>query len=312
MKKQTKLLIKFLASFLLVFYLAAEVDWGELTRSFVNVNIIDYVISAGFAVVVSCTLAQKYYVLLKGSNINKTFSSLLKINFISRFYALFLPSAVGREAVRWLKVTKNKTGRSFFFFTIVYERMTSFIVILLFGILPLYSQSIYPEAVETLKVKLLPLLITMIFAALSFLILYISMDLRVKLKSILEKIFPVNIIEKLFNKVPEGHITVDTFFLIILFSVLGQLFFITRMFFLFKALALPLSIIEAAWIASVTLLLQILPISFAGLGIREGALAYIFLLLGLSPEKGIVVGGLFFSQMVLLASFGAVLNYFDE
>jgi hypothetical protein len=94
------------------------------------------------------------------------------------------------------------------------------------------------------------------------------MDLRVKLKSILEKIFPVNIIEKLFNKVPEGHITVDTFFLIILFSVLGQLFFITRMFFLFKALALPLSIIEAAWIASVTLLLQILPISFAGLGMH--------------------------------------------
>jgi hypothetical protein len=41
-------------------------------------------------------------------------------------------------------------------------------------------------------------------------------------------------------------------------------------------------------------------------------LAYIFSLLRLSPEDGVVVGFLFFSQMVILATFGAVLNYFEE
>lgn len=283
-----------------------------MASGFSGVHLMDYLISTGFAVTVSCILAGKYHILIKNSIIIKSYGELLKINFISRFYALFLPSAVGRETARWYQVTKNKTGRSFFFFTIIYERMTSFFFILVFGTFPFYIQPAYPESVEKLVAKLLPLLVPMMGIVLIFLIFYTYRMPRLRFKAILDRIFPAKIIAMVCKKIPEGHVTVNTFLLMMLLSLTGQLLFILRYYFLFNALDLPLSFIDAAWITSVILMLQILPVSFAGLGIREGALAYIFVLLNLSPENGVVVGILFFSQMLTLAGCGAILNFFAD
>ena len=62
---------------------------------------------------------------------------------------------------------------------------------------------------------------------------------------------------------------------------------------------------------SLVLLLQMLPLSFAGIGIREGAYAYLFSLYGLAPEAGVLIGLLFFSQMLILAGLGGVLQGWD-
>jgi len=84
------------------------------------------------------------------------------------------------------------------------------------------------------------------------------------------------------------------------------------MYFLFYAINLQLSIIDIAWMGSLILLLQIIPLSFAGLGVREGAFAYLFTLFGLVPEKGFLIGILFFSQMLILSAIGGILNLFEE
>ncbi len=296
---------------LLSVYLAVKVDWKVIADGFSGVHPIEYLISIGFAVAVSCSLAGKYLILIKDSIIARSYGELLKINFISRFYALFLPSAAGREAARWYQVTKNRTGRSFFFFTIVYERMASLFFILGFGILPFFIQPDYPESIEALIPRLWPLFIPMMGTVLFVLILYTFRMPGIRLKKILKKIFPVNAVETIMQKFPDGRVSVNTFFLMMLLSMASQVLFIARLYFLFRAMDLPLSLFEAAWIASITLVLQIFPISFAGLGVREGALAYIFVLLNLSPEKGVVVGILFFSQMLILAGVGWVLNVLE-
>jgi hypothetical protein len=60
------------------------------------------------------------------------------------------------------------------------------------------------------------------------------------------------------------------------------------------------------------LLLQTLPISFAGIGLREGAYAYLLTLYGLPPEKGVLIGILFFSQMLIMAFVGGVFELTDK
>ena len=77
-------------------------------------------------------------------------------------------------------------------------------------------------------------------------------------------------------------------------------------------MGLFLGIAEAAWMGSLVLLLQVLPISFAGLGVREGAYAYLFPLFGLSAEKGFLMGVLFFIHILIFAVIGAVLNLFEK
>ena len=55
---------------------------------------------------------------------------------------------------------------------------------------------------------------------------------------------------------------------------------------------------------SLVLLLQTLPLSLAGIGLREGAYAYLFRLYKLPPENGVLIGVLFFSQMLKMAAGG--------
>jgi uncharacterized membrane protein YbhN (UPF0104 family) len=95
-------------------------------------------------------------------------------------------------------------------------------------------------------------------------------------------------------------------------SLIWQIFFLGRLYVLFKAFALPLGFMDVAWMGSLVMLLQILPISFAGLGVREGAYAYLFTLFHLPPEKGMLIGILFFAQMLIFAGMGAFLELTEK
>ena len=99
---------------------------------------------------------------------------------------------------------------------------------------------------------------------------------------------------------------------ILLLSIIWQISFICRLLILIKAASVPLGVMDITWIGSLVLLLQTIPISFAGIGLREGAYAYLFTLLGLPPEKGVLIGILFFSQMLIIASVGGVLAVMEQ
>jgi uncharacterized membrane protein YbhN (UPF0104 family) len=102
-----------------------------------------------------------------------------------------------------------------------------------------------------------------------------------------------------------------TFAVILGLSIVWQIFFICRLLVLIKASSVPLGFLDITWIGSLVLLLQTIPISFAGIGLREGALAYLFSLFNLPPEKGVLIGILFFSQMLIISFVGGILELFE-
>jgi uncharacterized membrane protein YbhN (UPF0104 family) len=260
-------------------------------------------------------IAAKYFILIKKSPINHTLLSLVKINFISRFYALFLPSAVGREFVRWMKVTRNQEGRASFMASIIFERLTFLLVLILCGSIPLFMYTGLPEIVH-LKTQLLPWLILALLIIAAFLSLYVSASVRSLAKPITVRM--INRFSGKFNI--RGFI--ESFSLnnlktkfcagIIGLSLLWQIFYISRLFMLIKAADLPLNLIDIVWMGSLVLMLQTLPVSFAGIGLREGAYAYLFTLYNLSPETGVLIGMLFFSQMLVMAFIGGVFELTDK
>jgi hypothetical protein len=95
-------------------------------------------------------------------------------------------------------------------------------------------------------------------------------------------------------------------------SLVWQIFYISRLYMLITAAALPLGLIDIVWMGSLVLMLQTLPISFAGIGLREGAYAYLFTLYNLTPEKGVLIGLLFFSQMLIMAIAGGIFELMDK
>ena len=123
-KPKLKIALKIGVSCLFVGYLSFKVDLPAIAAAVKDVDLFFYLLSTLIAVLSNLFIAGKYYILIKDSPINHSLLSLVRINFISRFYALFLPSAVGREFVRWMKVTRNQKGRASFVASIIFERLT--------------------------------------------------------------------------------------------------------------------------------------------------------------------------------------------
>jgi len=64
--------------------------------------------------------------------------------------------------------------------------------------------------------------------------------------------------------------------------------------------------------ASLVLLVQVLPISISGIGLRETAYAFLFEIQDLSPEKGVLLGIVLFSQMLFTSSIGGALHLLSK
>ena len=113
-------------------------------------------ISFLIAILNSFVLAQKYKVLMKPTGLHQSFLKLVKINFISRFYAMFLSTAIGHGVVRWHKVTKDQNGRSKFIVVMILERLTFLFAILCVTIFSITVLS--NSQLKALEHKILPIL----------------------------------------------------------------------------------------------------------------------------------------------------------
>jgi hypothetical protein len=74
------------------------------------------------------------------------------------------------------------------------------------------------------------------------------------------------------------------------------------------ALGIGMSFVQLLWVVAVVSLLQSLPISIAGLGVREGAYVYLLQLQGVPAASALALSLTVFGIQVLLAAAGGLLQ----
>jgi uncharacterized protein (TIRG00374 family) len=82
-------------------------------------------------------------------------------------------------------------------------------------------------------------------------------------------------------------------------SVVGHLFFLISSYILLKALGSDLSFLAVAWVRSAVFLMTNIPISVAGIGVRELGFVALFGLYGMSPDLAVA-----YALMSLVLQFG--------
>jgi len=309
-----KNLFKIAVSFVFLFYIAHKLEWRIIKHTLTQINVFAYILSTLIVLISPIFLAKKYRLFIKKTSLTLSTARLMVIDYISHFYALFLPSALGPEAVRWYKITKDREGKSFFLAATIFERLIFLMILLAFGTLPLFLNSENMQIVM-LRKRIAPLLgVSFLFLSIGLFFFFMP-QLKNRFLEIMTSRFPALKNSKIHQffmdfeiKQQIDHIIAP----ILILSLLWQLFFLARIYFLFLSLNLPLGFMEAAWMGSLVLLLQALPVSFAGIGVREGAYAYLFTLFEIAPEKGVLIGVLFFIQVLILAGIGAFLNLFEK
>ncbi|MFZ5562551.1 MAG: lysylphosphatidylglycerol synthase transmembrane domain-containing protein [Thermodesulfobacteriota bacterium] len=309
-----KNIIRISISCLLLVYFSFKVNWQVIRAAFLEIDIFYYVVSTIIATSGGCFIAWKYHLLLRGTPLSLSVRRLMVIQSISRFYALFLPSALGPEAVRWYKVTKAKKGKSFFFAATVYERLLFLLALLGAGMVPLFFYTRHPGLI-LLRNRILPVVLCCTALMIVALLYLLLPPFHESVKRLLKKLLRVQaggrmdlLLENLALKDRSAALFIRLLFL----TLCWQAVFVLRIYFLFAAMDLGFRVGEAAWMGSLVMLLQVLPISFAGLGVRDGAYAYLFALYGAAPEKGVLIGILFFTQMLVFSLSGAIFNLFEK
>lgn len=311
-----KIIIQIIISLLFLVYIIHRFDLTSLFVAGLTIKTEYYIISFLVVILNSIILAQKYKIVMKPSGIYQSLIRLIKINFICRFYSMFLTTAIGQGVIRWHISTKNQEGRFKFIAVMFFERSTFFFALCLFVGISLFF--VPNPGVKEIAGKIYPF----IAAGLLVIILYYFYLNYSPFNSLLNEIFS-NIKRK-----NEGVITNKLFSFISIFSMYNKkrkilaaglclalvwhFFFLFRVYLLIISIQVPLSFVDLCWMASLVLLLQVLPITFNGIGIRETAYAFFFRMQDLPPEKGVLLGILFFSQMLLMSIIGGVVHLLSK
>jgi len=271
-----------------------------------------YAVSTVMALSGCIVFAAKDRLHIKNTPINHSFVSLVRFFFISRYYSLFLPSAFGAEFVRWYKVTQNKKGRNLFFTAVVFDRLGFIFVVLLFCLIPLLLFASTPEIVN-LRSKIWPFILLFILLTSLAISCFVFPCVQSCIRYILTYLFRFhrkgqNVIG-FFEKYALSNTSFYYLVAIFILNILWHLFFLFRIFILFRALDVTLMFHDVTWMCSLSLLIQLIPISFAGIGVREGTYGYLLSKFSLPLEKGVLVGVLSLSQLLLLSIIGGVLEF---
>jgi uncharacterized membrane protein YbhN (UPF0104 family) len=93
---------------------------------------------------------------------------------------------------------------------------------------------------------------------------------------------------------------------IFIFTIVFEAFGILAMYLLALSLDLPITIIQIGWIRSVILLISMVPITFAGIGVRDSGLILLLGIYGVAAPDAVALSFLILLGNFVLALVGGI------
>lgn len=232
------------------------------------------------------------------------FTTLFTSNLIAAYYAIFMPGQLASEGLkvyRMKDVKKNDITRVSC--SVFVDKLIGLIGLLIVG-----SSGIL---LSSHKVKLIPIAYIFLAMIILILILIFQTPLMIKIFHYLTRnklIHEWELIKKIdgllitahqsFREILDHHYSVIP--RAILLSMIFQLINIIGSFIVAKAIHIDLAFVDFLWIIALISIALVVPITVAGLGIRELSFVGIFNFLGLPIEAALALS---------IASYGVVLYH---
>ncbi len=238
---------------------------------------------------------------------------IFRISAVTSFYKLILPGGVGGGVIRWYKLARHDNKPMEAFNVIMYDRvigtMTMALLALLFVALdPMFMA--HPYAVPAALVLLLSLIAPILFWAVAFngrwsrwiygrLPAFVPFRVREYLQKLAVSA------DRFSGLNAKTHVRIWVW-------TIASRFMTLYFYYLFaQALELDLSFAAIAWVRTVVYMLILIPISFSGLGVREGALLLMLAPYGIVPESAVAFSMLSFIAILIMGAWGGAYELFD-
>lgn len=300
MKRRSVLLgVKAVFGLALIGALAFSVDRRALGEVFAHVSpapLAALIAIALLMIVVSCW---KWKMLLESQGLALPGGYLLATYFVGYFFTNFLPTSIGGDAVRGLRVGQATGRRSAALLAVFFERFTGLVVLLTWVVaLPLLRPAILGH----------PPVLALVCAAAAGLALALLAAFRGReLYRIVAKILPAGFVAEkaalLARHFHEFRMGGELLLRVLLVTVLFNALTCVNVLLGFWTLGLDIPVVEVATWTPVVLFISMIPLSISSLGITEGAYVYCFMLAGVPREASL---GVALIMRLKLIAFGMV------
>ena len=252
--------------------------------------------------------ANRWRLFLLYAGIKEDVVTLLKINFISIFWGILLPSSTGFDALRIYNIEKRhplKPGIPGS--TVIAERLFGFLLLCSIGVI---GSLVVTDLKNIAFVRVL-IFTTMILLS-AFVIVVTNRRIYLALLPMTHRIpvlrkpvsYVMNVHQSL-TLLPYGKILPKALPLMLIFQISG----ILNVYVVFRAMDIHIPFFYHLAIVPMIYIISILPVSISGFGIRVGAFVYFYSVFGVDPTVSFTVSVLnYMIVMGIPAVIGGVLS----
>lgn len=298
-RKKLFFLIRIFISFAIILYLFSKIDFEFFMGNLDNINFFLVIFVIPLFVISILLISLRSKLILKDNvNYQINYSSILKYYLMGFFFNSFLPGEVSGDLIRAYKINKIGKNKFFSLYSVIIERFLGLFSLLIFLIIFLffYGEFFYIE-------RYLSLSLIIIFFI--FLLLFILMISK------FHNIFRNTVFLKKFVEVL-NYVKIKTIFYSLILSLIIQSVILVFNFVLAQAVGIELSFLVLMPIILITTIILSIPLSFHGVGIREGVLFYFLDKLSIPIENILLFGLSVLFINVLLSIVGWILYIRDN
>ena len=293
------MLAKALVSAALLALLATKVDAGQAGQELMRAEPV-WVGLAGLATVAAFVVNTfKWRWLLTTLGVTPPFLRLLQLNYVGMFYGMVLPGQVGGEVVKAIRLTRDGVQPAQSTISIAMDRLTGLV-----GLGVLGTGALLLAPATPFRAQFLGLGVAMALGGVVLLPLLRrrSGELPGRAGPNFLPLAARGFLADLQRYRAGKH----DLALALGCSVVCQALVVTSNYLVALSLGVEVTLPEIGWIVAFVSLINLMPIAFAGLGVREGAYTFLLGLYGVPLTSGLAVALVVLLLMLAQAAAGGV------
>ncbi len=244
--------------------------------------------------------AYRWYFLLKQLDLSQPFWSIVRYTILGQLSALFLPGRISGDVVRTIAIAQGQPEKALFTLSVIIDKSALLIAVSTFALIGVFGTRVISQF-STVYVAALGLVLVAL-VVLIFLCRFRSNHIP-------------DWVSRFGRRLPFSHwyalnvasLPRLSFHTIVILLVLGfglQLSYTTGSYVMARSMHIAINPIDWAAISAIVALVQILPVTIGGLGVREGVLAGILALYGFPTTQAVafsLIGFAIVSCLILLS-----------
>jgi len=300
-------LLKLLVTVSILFYLIYNTDFSAIKQVLLEINIFLFCLS--FIIIISKEffLALRWKILLALHD--NHFSSLLltKYYYISIFFGLFLPTAVGGDVVRWYYLHNNGIKHNHALSSILYERFLGIISLVFFASFSLFIDFKIAGS-DAIKTTIMIILVL----CLALFVVFWNFHKFLQWKWLANTITHFKSIVHFLENIKDYSQNRRVVIVCLILSLIAQLMGILTVYFISLSLNASVNFFYFIVFLPIVWLISMIPISIGGLGLREGTFVLLFMSIGMPKEMAIAISALVLLQIIAQGLLGGILFLFFQ